>query len=55
MTVKINRYGIFDNGRKSKRIYDYLKGENIAFLDTNNEELNMVLAEVVLKQLNQMG
>lgn len=54
MTVKIDRYVIFDNGVKEKRIYDYLKGENIVFLSTGNKELNTVLAEVVLKQLNEM-
>lgn len=52
MTVKINRYEILDNGIKGKRIYDYLIGENIAYLETSNEELNEKLAEVVLNILN---
>lgn len=54
MTVKIDRYEIFRNGQKGKRIYDYLNGEDIVFLSTDNKELNTVLAEVVLQYLNEM-
>lgn len=54
MTVKIDRYKIFRNGQKGKRIYDYLEGEDIVFLSTDDKELNTVLAELVLKQLNEM-
>lgn len=54
MTVKIDRYKIFDNGATGKRIYDYLKGDNIVFLSTDDKELNIVLAEVVLQYLNEM-
>ena len=42
MTVKIDRYQAFDNGTKDKRIYDYLKGENIVFLNTGDEKLNEI-------------
>lgn len=44
MSVKINRFGILDNGKTSKRIHDYLNGTDIVFLSTTNKELNHILA-----------
>ena len=52
-SVKINRFKIRDNGRTAKRIYDYLIGEDVAYLQTNDKEVNCKLGEAVLKVLNE--
>ena len=57
MTVKINRYVIkggkyYSRSGKSKIIFDYLTNCEICSFDTNNEELNQLLAEIVLAELN---
>lgn len=57
MVVQINRYGIkggkyYSRSGKAKVIIDYLEYGAICSFDTNNEELNQILAEMVLKELN---
>lgn len=57
MVVQINRYEIKDGkyyskSGKAKVIIDYLEYQEICSIDTNNEELNQILAEIVLKELN---
>lgn len=57
MVVQINRYEIKDGkyyskNSKAKVIIDYLEYGQICIFDTNNEELNQILAEMVLKELN---
>lgn len=57
MTVKIDRYEIqggmyHSRSGKGKIIFDYLTNATICFFDTDSEETNQVLAELILKELN---
>lgn len=57
MVVQINRYKIqggkyYSRSGKAKVIIDYLEYREICSFETNNEGLNQILAEIVLKELN---
>ena len=56
MTVKINRYKVSKSanfkGDKARAIIDYSSYREIITFDTDNEETNQKLAEVVLNELN---
>ena len=58
MTVKIDRFKIVEGGRYVEKdavsIVDYLEYRTIIDFRTNNKEVNMVLAKIVLDQLNSM-
>ena len=57
MTVKIDRFQISDDGRYIKRndvcIIDYLKYTSIVEFMTDDKDLNMRLAKVILDELNK--
>lgn len=56
MTVKIDRFKIIADGKYTEKnvvsIVDYLEYRTIVEFRTNNKELNMALAKIVLDELN---